>query len=105
MDLLSKRMSKDITSSIDLYKSLDIIYKNKKSKEETIKSINKKTVEIIKRYGYIINKEDTLSNLLLEKKVINSLLNLNEPKVLLRIHYGFMHKKNNNNSFSKRWFS
>ena len=104
MDLLSKRMSKDMTSSFDFNKSVDNIHKNKKSKDEKIKTINKKTAELIKKYGYIINKEDPLSNLLLEKKGINKLLNLNDPKVLLRIHYGFIHQKNNHDSFNKRWF-
>ena len=104
MDNANQRISKDIDSSIDINKSADIILK-KKSKEEIIKTINKKTADLIKKYGYILNKEDPLSKQLLEKKGINKLLNINDPKVVLRIHYGFMYKKQKNyDIFNKRWF-
>ena len=105
MDYLSKKASKEMNSSFDLNKSADIIDKKEKGKDDKIKKINKKTADLIRKYGYILNKEDTLSDKLIENKGINKLINVNDPKIASRIHYGFMFKKQKNRDiFNKRWF-
>ena len=104
MDFMSQIVSKETDSSLDINKSVDII-KKKNDKEDKIKKISKKTADLIRKYGYILNKEDPLSRQLLEKKGINKLINLNDPKVIMRIHYGFIYKKQKNHDiFNKKWF-
>ena len=103
IDKINQGSSKD--NSFDFNKSADNIPKKKKSKEEKIKTISKKTADLIKKYGYILNKEDPISKQLLDNKGITNLININDPKVLLRIHYGFMFKKQKlHDIFNKRWF-
>ena len=90
MELTNQRISKDINNySVDFNKSQDNIIKKMKNKEENIKTISKKNADLIKKYGYIINKEDPLSKQLLETKGINKLININDPRIILRVHYGF----------------
>ena len=103
VDKIYQGISKD--NSFDFNKSSDNIPKKKKSKEDKIKTISKKTADIIKKYGYILNKEDPISKQLLENKGITKLINMNDPKNLSRIHYGFMFKKQKlHDIFNKRWF-
>ena len=90
--------------SFDGNKSIDDIHLKKIKNKNSIPSINKTTAFLIKKYGYYFNKEDVLSGRLLERKGITKLININEPKIKIRIHYGFMNMKDNiNNSFNKRW--
>ena len=104
MDTINQIITKYNNSSFDYNKSMDIP-KKKKSKEEKIKTISKKNADLIKKYGYILNKEDPISKQILENKGISKLININDPKILQRIHYGFMYKKQKNREmFNKRWF-
>jgi hypothetical protein len=79
---------------------------NKKTKIiNTLSVINKDTANIIKKYGYIFSKEESLSNQLLEIKGISKLINVNDKKIKIRMHYGIMYMKENaNDSYNKRWF-
>ena len=91
----------------DLNKSVDNIHNNnKKSKpKNSISLINKKTASIIRKYGYTFNKEDPLSNQLLEVKGITKLINIKETKIQIRMHYGIMNmRQSSNDSFNKKWF-
>ena len=108
MENNSQRLSKEKnSSSFDFNKSEDSIIKKlkMKSEEDTIKTISKKAADLIRKYGYILNKEDPLSRELLETKGINKLININDPKIIYRIHYGFLFiKQKNFDIFNKRWF-
>ena len=91
----------------DLNKSVDNIHdNNKKSKPaNSISLISKKTASLIRKYGYTFNKEDPLSNQLLERKGITKLINIKEMKIQIRMHYGIMNMRQSaNDSFSKKWF-
>ena len=100
--VIAKRGSFKLNDASGRNRTFDIILKaNEKIKLNTI---NKKYGNLIKKHGYIINKEDALSKNLLEKFGINSLINLNDPKILTNIKYGFMYKKQkNHNIYNKRW--
>jgi len=90
---------------------------NKKEKEMTsipdkkninsdkLFSLGKKAARIIKKYGYILNPEDAISEEILLDKGINNLINIKDPKIKARIHHGFMYKKHKvHDYFQKRWF-
>ena len=105
MEIINQKGAKELDSTLDINKSVDILKKKNINKEDQIKTISKRTADLIRKYGYILNKEDSLSRQLLEKKEINKLINLNDPKVIMRIHYGFMYKKQKNyDIYNKRWF-
>ena len=108
MENNSQRLSKGTnSSSFDYNRSEDSINKKTKNKseEEIIKTISKKGADLIRKYGYILNKEDPFSKQLIETKGINKLININDPKIKYRIHYGFMNKKQKNyDIYNKRWF-
>ena len=108
MENNSQRLSKGTnSSSFDYNRSEDSINKKTKNKseEEIIKTISKKGADLIRKYGYILNKEDSLSKQLLETKGINKLININDPRIILRVHYGFMYKRQKSlDIFNKRWF-
>ena len=72
--------------------------------DEKISSINKKIARIIKKHGYILNKEDSLSEEMLDNKGITKLMNVKDPKIKNRIHHGFLYKKHKaHDYFQKRW--
>ena len=100
--VIAKRGSFKLNDASGRNRTFDIILKaNEKIKLNTI---NKKYGNLIKKHGYIINKEDALSKNLMEKFGINNLINLNDPKILTNIKYGFMYKKQkNHNIYNKRW--
>ena len=100
-----KEENKDVNKvSIDLNKSVDILHNKKRKSRNSISIINKNTANLIKKYGYIFNKEDPLSNQLLEKKGITKLIKVTEPKIQIRIHYGIMNiRQKSNEHFNKRW--
>ena len=90
-----KEKEKELTSSPE---------KDKIDKEK-ISSLGKKVARIIKKYGYILNPEDKLSEEVLIDKQINNLINIKDPKIKARIHHGFMYKKHKvHDYFQKRWF-
>ena len=92
---LAPRNKKDITLSPDK--------KNKNS--DKICSLSKKAARIIKKYGYILNPEDAVSEEILLDKRIQNLINIKDPKIIARIHHGFMYKKHKvHDYFQKRWF-
>ena len=70
-----------------------------------IQTISKNTLSLLLKYNYFPNKEYSLSKELLTIKGINKLLNLNDPKILSRIHYGFLYKHHKSSSiYQKRFF-
>ena len=74
-------------------------------KKNKLTSAGKVTAEIIRRNGFVTNKEQKLSNNLLKSKGIDKLINLKDPKVNSRIYYGFIYKKHKiHDYFQKRWF-
>ena len=105
IDNLKPREQKLKESIFGINKSIDNIHLKKIKNKNSIPAINKTSAILIKKYGYFFNKEDTLSNQLLERKGISKLININEPKIKIRIHFGIMNIKDNiNNSFNKKWF-
>ena len=86
-------------------KSVDNIHIKKIKSKSSVPIINKKTANLIKKYGYIFNKEENFSNQLLDIKGITKLINVNEQKIKNRIHYGIMNiKEGLNGHFNKKWF-
>ena len=74
-------------------------------KKNKLTSAGKVTAEIIRRNGFVTNKEQKLSNNLLKSKGIDKLINLKDPKINSRIYYGFIYKKHKiHDYFQKRWF-
>ena len=72
---------------------------------EKVSTLTKKLARIIKKYGYIINQEDAISDEVLVDKEITSLVNIKDPKIKIRMHYGFLYKKHKiHDYFQKRWF-
>ena len=101
--LVKKGSLKDNNTSFDNKNLLSLL--SKKDDKSKLNSISKKMGEITKRYGYILNKEDNASKLLLEKFGINKLINLNDKKILAHIHYGYMFKRQRlHETYNQRWF-
>ena len=74
-------------------------------KKNKLTGAGKVTAEIIRRNGFVTNKEQKLSNNLLKSKGIDKLINLKDPKINSRIYYGFIYKKHKiHDYFQKRWF-
>ena len=67
--------------------------------------MNKNSMELLKQHGFEANDELSISKELLESKGINDLLNLEDPKIKCRVHYGFLFKHHKTHEyFQKRWF-
>ena len=93
----------DNSTSLESKKLFDI--KSKNEGKAKINSISIKLGNLAKKYGYILNKEDNESKLLLEKFGINKLINLNDKKIIAHIHYGFMFKRQRlHDTYNQRWF-
>ena len=104
MENINKNDKKENDSSFDGNKSFDNIHTKKLKSKNSLSIIDKNTANLIKKYGYIFNKEENLSNQFFERKGITRLININEPKIKIRAHYGFMNVKDNTNHiFHKRW--
>ena len=77
----------------------------KSQKKNKLASAGKVTAEIIRRNGFVTNKEQKLSTDLLKAKGIDKLINLKDPKINTRIYYGFIFKRHKiHDYFQKRWF-
>ena len=82
-----------------------LAHKKSIAKRNKIQSAGKVTAEIIRKYGYVTNKEEKLSKELLKSKGIDKLLNLQDTKINRRIYYGFINKRHKaHDYFQKRWF-
>ena len=74
-------------------------------KKNKIESAGKVTADIIKKHGFVTNKEEKYSNELLKAKGITDLINVTDPKISTRIYHGFIFKKHKTRDyFQKRWF-
>ena len=70
-----------------------------------LKPLSKKLGDIILKHGYILNIGSNQSGLNLRKHGIDKLINLNDNKILMNIHYGFMYKRKRlHDTYNKRWF-
>jgi hypothetical protein len=70
-----------------------------------LESMNKDSMDLLKQYGFGANDEMNISKELLSSKGISNLLNLEDPKIKCRIHYGFLFKHHKSHDyFQKRWF-
>ena len=70
-----------------------------------LESMNKNSMDLLKQYGFGANDEMNISKELLSSKGISDLLNLDDPKIKSRIHYGFLFKHHKTlDYFQKRWF-
>ena len=77
----------------------------KSDEKNKLKPISKKLWDILLKHGYILNISDNESGLNLKKYGINKLINLNDNKILMNIHYGFMYKRKRlHETYKKRWF-
>ena len=105
-----KRINKreSVQNNTILFNRKDIMVKNKSKtvyKKNKLTSAGKVTAEIIRRNGFVTNKEQKLSNQLLQSKGVDKLINIKDPKVNTRIYYGFIFKKHKiHDYFQKRWF-
>ena len=108
MENMKEKESKDnnnIASESNKTFSIDNGINKKIKVKNTLSIINRTTANLIKKYGYIFNKEDPLSNQLLEAKGISKVINVKDQKIQIRMHYGIMYiKLNLNDSYNKRWF-
>ena len=68
-------------------------HKKSIAKRNKLQSAGKVTAEIIRKYGYVTNKEEKLSKEIIKSKGIDKLLNLQDTKINRRIYYGFIYKK------------
>ena len=104
-EIKDRRMSKRdslLTNTITSRKETMRKSMNKKNK---LASAGKVTAEIIRRNGFVTNKEQKLSTNLLKSKGIDKLINLKDPKINTRIYYGFIYKRHKiHDYFQKRWF-
>ena len=74
-------------------------------KKNKVYNAGKVTTELIKKHGFVTNKEELLSKELLNSKGISQLINITDPKITNRIYYGFIFKKHKSHDyFQKRWF-
>ena len=70
-----------------------------------LESMNKNSMDLLKQYGFGANDEMHLSKELLSSKGISDLINLEDPKIKSRVHYGFLFKHHKTlDYFQKRWF-
>ena len=77
----------------------------KSSKKNKLATAGKVTADIIRRNGFVTNKEQKISSNLIKAKGIDKLINVKDPKINARINYGFIYKKHKiQNYFQKRWF-
>ena len=75
------------------------------TKKHKVANAGKVTAELIKKYGFVTNKEEILSKELLKIKGISQLINIDDPKITNRIYHGFIFKKHKvRDYFQKRWF-
>ena len=89
----------------DLDSPMALLHKKSVARRNKIQDTGKVTSEIIRKYGYVTNKEEKLSKELLKSKGIDKLLNLQDTKINRRIYYGFLYKKHKTHDyFQKRWF-
>ena len=95
------RVKKDSISSVASSNSSKTTKKKNK-----ISNAGKITVEILKKHGFEVNKEEeTLSKDLLKAKGIDKLINISDPKIETHIYHGFIYKKHKiHDYFQKRWF-
>jgi len=78
----------------------DSISQQTYTKKHKISSAGKVTTELIKKHGFVTNKEE-----ILKAKGISQLINITDPKITNRIYYGFLFKKHKvHDYFQKRWF-
>ena len=77
----------------------------KSSKKNKLATAGKVTADIIRRNGFVTNKEQKISSNLIKAKGIDKLINVKDPKINARINYGFIYKKHKvQNYYQKRWF-
>ena len=83
----------------------DSITQQTTTKKNKVSSAGKVTTEILKKHGFVTNKEEILSKELLKSKGISQLIDINDPKIISRMYYGFLFKKHKvHDYFQKRWF-
>ena len=83
----------------------DSITQQTATKKNKVSSAGKVTTEILKKHGFVTNKEEILSKELLKSKGISQLIDQNDPKIISRMYYGFLFKKHKaHDYFQKRWF-
>ena len=100
-----RRSTPEKRSAID---NDDIIESRKRGstvKSHKVQSLDKSTIDLLKSHGMTTNDDNTVSERLVKSKGIDALINVNDPKVKARIHYGFLYKihKSRGNP-QKRWF-
>ena len=89
----------------NLHSKKDSISLQTFTKKHKVSSAGKVTTELIKKHGFVTNKEEILSKELLNSKGISQLINITDPKITNRIYYGFIFKKHKvHDYFQKRWF-
>ena len=70
-----------------------------------VQALDKSTIDLLKSHGMTTNDDNSVSERLVKSKGIDALINVNDPKIKSRIHYGFLYKihKSRGNP-QKRWF-
>ena len=102
-NLKEKKLGGRRESSISFTKKESNEKKN--SKKNKLATVGKVTADIIRRNGFVTNKEEKISSNLIKAKGIDKLINPKDPKINSRIYYGFIYKKHKvQNYFQKRWF-
>ena len=100
----SRRISEATINSNNSSKNVKDV-NHKSSKKNKLATAGKVTADIIRRNGFVTNKEQKISTNLLKTKGIDKLINVKDPKINNRIYYGFIYKKHKvQNYFQKRWF-
>ena len=104
-DIKDRRMSKRESIQTNFNSNRKETMRKSVNKKNKLASAGKVTAEIIRRNGFVTNKEQKLSTNLLKSKGIDKLINLKDPKINTRIYYGFIYKRHKiHDYFQKRWF-
>lgn len=72
---------------------------------QKMKSLDKKSLELLHNHGMIASDDTSLSEKILYEKRINKLLTINNPDIKARFHHGLLFRREpDGDSFKKRWF-
>ena len=100
-----RRSTPEKHSAVDNDDMIEARKRGSTVRSHKVQALDKSTIDLLKSHGMTTNDDSTVSERLVKSKGIDTLINVNDPKIKARIHYGFLHKihKSRGNP-QKRWF-
>lgn len=96
------------SNNFDLLEDSHEIKQDKKPNGHKMdQNLDKKSFDLLRNHGFLKTEVNKLSNEFLFQKGINKLLNIKDPQIGERIHYGFMFKYEEEEKikfFEQKWF-